>query len=278
MDEQNQIIDNYFFDVTIQNFIKERIRSVRTRNQKLKGLVFSCKVIDFPEEHRSNISCFNISSNAEPDFSSSMNAEPDLDTTMECEYEYGPIEVEECQEHLNKTLNGIMVKIQNQQNSSDEVILDCKKEEKLKSVLDRFSNTVGRELSGFTFSNRDHEPFEKSAYNFAVDQLPIDHDADYIEIFYKVIDYESPKRASSEQSPTLKAIAIENDPNDGCSMQFEDHSTGNGEFDMDLVGNQRLSVAIDQIVEIMDLDKPNTQFFTSKGMCINFGLNIKSQI
>lgn len=260
--------------------MKERVKSVRTRNQKLKGLVFSCKVIDCTEERRSDIGefDFNISTNAEPDFNTSMNAETDFDTTatatqqyldttepMECDSEYEPIAVEEPEVQEHSASKDIMVKFQNQQNSSDEVTLDCEKGEKLQSVLDRFSNKVERELSEFKFSNRDHEPFEKSAYNDAIDQLPTELDADYIEIFYKVIDDESPKRAPSEQStPTPKAI--KNDPNEGYRIQFEDHSAGNSELDMDFVGNQRLSVAIDQIVDVMDLNRSNTQFFSSKGM------------
>lgn len=271
MDEQNQIIDNYYFDETIQNFMKESFRSVRTRNQQLKGLVFSCQVIDCPEERRSDIdeSNFNISTNAETDFSTSMNAEtvlnitvratqqhPDRTEPMECEFEYATIVVEELK---------VQVKFQNQQNSSDEVTLDCEKDEKLQSVLDRFSNKVERELSEFKFLNKDHELFEKSAYNYAIDQLPTDLDADYIEIFYTVIDDKSPKWVPSEQS-TPRAIAIKNDPNEGYRIRFENRSAGNGEFDMDFIGNQRLSLAIDQIVEVMDLNRSNTQFFSSNGM------------
>lgn len=245
--------------------MKERVRSVRTRNQKLKGLVFSCKVVDCLEELRSDMgeSDFEMSTDAEP---ITAPAEP-----MDCEFELAPIAVEEY-----SSPNDIMVKFQNQQNSSDEVTLDCEKDEKLESVLSRFSNKVERELSEFTFSNRDYEPLEKSAYSDAIDRLPRNLDADYIEIFYTVVDYKSPKWAPREQStPTLTPIAIviddddDHDPNEECRIQFEDRSAGNGELDMDFAGNQQLSEAISQIVDVMELNLSNTQFFNSKGIRVS---------
>ncbi|XP_055326657.1 ubiquitin carboxyl-terminal hydrolase 7-like [Sitodiplosis mosellana] len=257
LDEQNNIIEKDFLGETIQNFTKGRFNKLmRTRNQKQTGLVFSCIVI----EHREN----PPSDKTDLEFNTSSFAE-----RMECESQSDSIQLIGCADAQKRfTPVPFMVKLENLHDSSDSMTLDCERGETLQSILDRFSNKVDRKLSELVFSKKDSELFEKSAYKCAIEQLAECDDADHVEIFYEVKDDRSWKRAPNKKSspdPIVVSITGDRDTVKEHRIQFEDRLTGNCEIDLEFSARARLSAAIEQIVQVMELNRSNTHFFNSKG-------------
>lgn len=262
MDEQNNIIEKEFLSGSIKSFAQVRNKTMRTRHQKSNGLVFSCMVID------------NTSDIAEGDVSmSSIASLPN--EPMDCDFQNNSFQLnfpEDGEKYNESANNNIMVKFENRNNSTDMTILDSDKAETLQTILMRFANKVECELSELDFFNTDTEPIDKSQLNCAIEELITCDGKDYIEIFYDVTEKSPEKCSSTEQLRIQDSTPIATDDNQETdnnqhTLVFEDRLNEKSKIDLSFTGEQPLSAAIEQIVDVMELDKSHAHFFNSKGTC-----------
>lgn len=234
---------------------------MRTRNQKMKGLIFSCKLIE--EEQPSDI--------AETDYNMLIVNEVEA---MDCEFQNDSMEPtgEEpiAQKHLTPVSTSILVHIENQQNSSDQTTIQFERTDAVQTVLNSFADRFNVELSELEFSNVDTEIITQSSWNCAIEQL-IRGDMDYVKIFY--IAKDKPITTIIHTPPVPISIANDSDnehDNQKHSLLFEDRLKENTDMDLSFDGAQPLSAAIESISQVMDLNKSNVHFFNSKGKLKHF--------
>lgn len=232
----------------------------------MKGLVFSCKIIE--EEQPSDI--------AEADYNMSTVNEVEA---MDCEFQNDSMEPigEEptgdeptAQKHLTPVSKTIDVQIENQQNPNDQTTIEFERTDIIQTVLCSFADRFEIELSDLEFSNVDTERITRSSWNCAIEQLIV-NDMDHVKIFYIVKD----KSIPTITCPSPVPISIVNDSghelnNQKHSLMFEDRLRENTDMDLSFDGAQTLSTAIETISQVMDLDKSNVHFFNSKGKLNHF--------
>lgn len=285
MDSQNNVIEKDFLDASIQEFNNGRNGKVmRTRNQKQLGLVFNYRVIDNsddPEARPSDIAEGSIDLTPislhedEP-------MECDYEEPMNCEIQPESIQLmdsEDSQMHRTPVPKNIMVKFENIINSSDGTILDCERYETLESVLDRFANKVETDKSEFSFFHVDKQLIGVFELECAIEQLIASEEMDYVLMYFEIKDKKRQSCAPMKQStPGLKVPVITRNrkvaKKQEYDLKFEDRLKINDDVDLSFDGQMTLSKAINQLVEVMDLNRSNTMFFTSKGTFLSGNITV----
>lgn len=279
LDTEKNVIDNQFLHYSVGEYLDARNKNCRTRGQKQKSLLFTFKTIgdgisqpmeiaddETSNEHDVPVKCASPHSHSmdlDGDGIMSMYAanelqkeppnvpeDPNVSSVVEMMNEGEPSMYKMPVRFLEAGTNHVfMVKKYGKRETMDRIVND-------------FVRCHDLNINTLVFTNQDdglldiaHRPLE----------VYVDCDQTEMIIYFKVEETQgrTGKRATSkDQSNTV------NQPQKRprVYLTFKDQTANRDQMDIDFEENDKFSLAIERIAEVMDLDRSKSRFFDSNGM------------
>lgn len=279
LDTENNIIDEKFFGISLEEYLEHRNENRRTRGQKQKSLIFLFNFVDNGHDQTMEIDSVNRHSNTSSlecgvpmkcstpigyYYSDSMELDanhivegnkedlviskiPDIKSMMVAD------------EPMSHQINKVTVKFIHEEPRYVQHVCECGRSEKMDNILERFAKRNETSVYNLNFYNKNREL--------------IRNEGKALELFLDVNDIEMEIYFQYQTSKTSKRstpIERSSNANHQCQMQllyltFKDKTAERNPIDLNFSGSTNLSVAFDQIASCMELDRTNSHFFNSDG-------------
>lgn len=264
LDAVNNVVAKDFFTLTLEEYSSQR--NTRTRSQAKKGLTFSYKInqtfgqpIEEMEgqvtlaEDISSTHCEPMDCQYENNFDSiSMELCHTEDVQKSVEevpsVQMPDVEMPNAEGLIRPCVGNIPVIFHNRQTPT-RITCEHYRDEKMQDILSSFADIYGFYLNKLEFTDekgglldRTHRPLE----------LFLATDQDCMNIYYEEIVVTESTRSTDDLKQVLR-------------LKFKDVLNKRTDLDLTFRDDDNLSKAINQIIDVMDLDRSSTHFFTSKG-------------